>query len=343
VSDRWRDLSREAMLQIQEFIVHLLRDTSRDLSSRQAERKGTALRRLLRRSTALGGPGDLETLSGLPAFCGEILRETHSADARDVSEELQTLRGFLFSRLPWAEAERRMAAIEEHLIPRRTRDWHQAERVPGGRPVNTKRAPLLLFFDDLLAVSAAARQGKQGERAQRDGTLVDLVCFSPLRSREIVELRWEQLLWQTPGDDVLFGAWARCARRDVELLLPIHRRASDALAVLYALTRRVMDREPKGPVFRSMRHPYLPLDYRDVKAIIDRALEIARLSGTTRRDLLAAYAYHLKTAHGFTDPDLRETLGYGEVKHVRFLLQAHESWELNRKADAAGGPIPGWN
>jgi hypothetical protein len=109
--------------------------------------------------------------------------------------------------------------------------------------------------------------------------------------------------------------------------------------VLFALTRRVMDREPQGAVFRSLRHPYLPLSLRDVRARLEEAVAQAGLSAD-RYDLLAAYAYYLMTVHGYTIPDLRDALGYCEPKNVRALLQTHLAWELNRKVDERGGPIP---
>ena len=72
--------------------------------------------------------------------------------------------------------------------------------------------------------------------------------------------------------------------------------------------------------------------------ILIEALSKAGLEAS-RRDLLAAYAYYLKTTHGYTVLDLREVLGFGEPKYVRFLLQTHDAWELNRKADALEGPM----
>jgi len=96
---------------------------------------------------------------------------------------------------------------------------------------------------------------------------------------------------------------------------------------------------PEGRIFRSFRRPYQPLRDWDVYAILNEALSRVGLQAS-RRDLLAAYAYYLKTTHGYTVLDLREILWYGEPKVVRFLLQTHEAWELNQKADGLQGQMP---
>jgi hypothetical protein len=92
-------------------------------------------------------------------------------------------------------------------------------------------------------------------------------------------------------------------------------------------------------VFRTLRRPYLPLSYREIKEVLDEALRRAGITAV-RQDLLAAYAHQLMSRYGFTFVDLRKSLGYSEVKHVRGLLADHLSWEADRKADRLGGPPP---
>jgi hypothetical protein len=95
-------------------------------------------------------------------------------------------------------------------------------------------------------------------------------------------------------------------------------------------------------VFRGLRAPNDGLGSREIKAILDEAVSPISVHAT-RHDLLAGYAYYLSEAHGYTAPDLRHLLGYSEVKHVRQLLRAHGDWQLNRKIEGLGGPIPGWD
>jgi len=337
MADTLPRLDREGMRQIYEFAARWL-GVEEEVSPSRVESHLSRLRWLWRRTLSVGGPADLLELSLHPDICARILREPGDIGRTEVSAALQAYRNFLQVMLPGREGERRMAAIEARLIPRPTKHWYEAERVAGGWTRAAGQPRRLLFFEDLLRLVEKAREGKQGERAQRDGTLIALLCSSPLRWGEIVNLRWEQLRWHEPRGDAAFGAWVRCRRRDTELLLPVHRRASDPLAVLYAVSERIMDRQPEGSVFRALRYPYLPLSYRDAKKIFDETLSRAELKAT-RQDLLAAYAYCLKTSYGYTIPDLREALGYSEVKHARLLLQTHDAWELNRKVDELGVPF----
>lgn len=329
-----------ARIQIEEYVLHLLRSTP-PISYRKETLIRSALRHLLTDAVA-GADGDLLGLSLRPEICAAAFREPRSGDRSAVSGRLQTFRAFLIMELGGDEAARRLTAIEEHLIPRRTRHWHESERTGGGRYPRARRPIRLVFFDDLLKASVKAKEGKSPQHAQRDASLVSLLCFSALRWQEVMATTWEDLLWQdSDGGVEPFGAWCRCRRRDIELLLPVHRHAAAELALLHAITKRVMDRQPSGPVFRGLRHPYALLQYRDAKQIADDALALAGLNSATRRDLLAGFAFHLKVTHGFTHPDLRESLGYSEVQKVRNLLQSHEAWALNRTIDEMGGPVPG--
>jgi len=332
MSDPYRDLSRQAMAEIHLFAARrLLQLPERAPLSRVASEAG-ALRALMRRVALLGGPGTVAELSLQADFCARVLREPGRVRAAYVREWWRALREFL-RVMAGSEAEGRIAAIEERLVPRRTRDWDEAERVAGGHLESARRPSQLLFAEDLLAIVERAREGKEGEHAQRDGAMVSLFCWSSLRTGEILALCWEDVRWEEAPDDSPFTAWSRCRRRGAERWLPVHRRAADALALLHAVWKRTTDRKPEGRVFRSLHRPYWPLSDREIYVILNEALSRAALQAS-RRDLLAAYAYYLKTTHGYTVLDLREILGFGEPKHVRFLLRTHDAWELNRKADA---------
>jgi len=341
------DLGKVANIQIQEYILHRLKSEG-DFPVWRIAREEAALRRILAEASQGGGADNLLDLSLQAETCGRLFREPKVGDRSDVSHRLDALRSFLRVMVGDVEGERRMAAIEENMTPRKTRDWHQADHVGGGRPPSGRQVPRLAFFDDLLAIVERGAVEERGEHAQRDRALRSTVCFSPLRWSEIVVqhgshgLEWEGLKWN-PRDAVgPFGGLARVERRGRELWLPLHRRAADALAFLYATTRRVMDREPAGPVFRSLRRPYLPLQYSDAKDILDDAIRRTGLPQLSRRDLLAAYAFDLQEAHGYTFADLKKSLGLGDVNVARELLGTHEAWRLNERVDAAGGPIPGW-
>jgi len=80
----------------------------------------------------------------------------------------------------------------------------------------------------------------------------------------------------------------------------------------------------------------------EVQKAIDDAIRRTGLPQLSRRDLLAAYAFDLQEAHGYTFADLKKSLGLGDVNVARELLGTHEAWRLNERVDAAGGPIPGW-
>lgn len=337
MTDQRRELTRDALVELNTFFLSRLQPHN-GVPTARVEREKSHLARLLRRSMSQGGPTTLVELARNPELCARILRQPGKASASEVSAWLQAFWDFLQAMLPEEEAAHQREAIDSHLIPRPTRSWHQAERVGGGSSGRLGRAPRLLFAEDLMAVAEKAREGKRGEHAQRDLALVSMFCWSPLRSKEIERLQWEQVSWHEPQDDAPFTAWVRLRRNDFELQLPVHRRAVDPLAVLYAITKRVMDRRPEGPVFRSLRHPYGPLSYREIKEICDDALSRVGLTAT-RHDLLAAFAYFLMKTYDYTIPDLKEALGYSEVKHVRMLLETHHGWELNQKADKRGGPV----
>ncbi len=332
------ELTPKARIQIEEFILHKLH-TAQAFDSAKEGWLRSELRKIIVESS--DPSSDLIGLSSRPQVCAALFREPKSGDRTGVSRRLQSFREFLEFALPSADARNRIDAIENLLIPRRTREWDEAERIAGGRPHRSERAVRLVFVEELLAATVKAKEGKSPGQAQRDSALVSLLCFSPLRWQELVKARWEDIAWHEGESEHPFAAWYTCRRRDIELQLPVHRRATESLGVLFALSKRVMDRQPSGAIFRSMRHPYAPLQYRDAKQIADDILARAGLRAVARSDLLAGYAYHLKTRYGFTHPDLREALGYSEVKHVRNLLLTHEAWELNKTIDSMGGPIPG--
>jgi integrase len=328
------------MAEIHAFAARRLLDLPEGAATSSVANETYSLHALMHRAASLGGPETLAELSLQADLCARVLRDPGRVRAAYVREWWRALQAFLYlmagSR---SEAERRIAAIEERLIPRRTRDWDEAERVAGGHLDSAKRPSRLLFAEDLLAIVERAREGKEGEHAQRDAALVSLFCWSSLRSGEIPTLCWEDIRWEEARDDCPFTAWARCWRRGAYRWLPIHRRAADPLALLHAVRKRTMDRQPEGRIYRSLHRPYWPLSDREVYVILNEALSKAGLQAS-RRDLLAAYAYCLKTTHGYTVLDLREILGFGEPKVVRSLLRTHEAWRLNQKADALQGPMP---
>jgi integrase len=327
------------MAEIHVFAARRLLQLPEGVPTSRVAYEAAGLRALMRRAASLGGPSTLTELSLQADLCACALRRPGRVRADCVRKWWRALQEFLYLMVgSRSEAEHRIAAIEERLIPRRTRDWDEAERVVGGHPDATSRPSRLLFAEDLLAIAERAREGKEGEHAQRDGALVSLFCWSSLRTGEILALRWEDIQWEEARDDSPFIAWARCWRRDAYRWLPVYRRAADALALLYAVRKRTTDRQPNGRVFRSLRRPYRPLSAREIYVILNEALSRAGLQAS-RRDLLAAYAYYLKTTHGYTVLDLREILGFGEPKHVRFLLQTHDAWELNQKVDALQGLV----
>ena len=339
MGDPREDLSRQAMAEIYVFAARRLLQLPEGVPASRVPSEAAALRSLMRKAASLGGPGTLAELSLQADLCARVLREPGPVTVQTASAWWRALQEFLYltagSR---SEAERQIAAIEERLIPRRTRDWSEAGRMVGGRRDAKSRPARLLFAEDLLAIVERAREGKEGEHAQRDGALVSLFCWSSLRTGEILTLRWEGLQWEEVGDDHPFTLWVRCWRRGAYRSLPVHRRGAEPLGLLYAIRKRTMDLQPEGRVFRSLRRPYGPLSDREMKVILEEALCKAGLQAS-RRDLLAAYAYHLKTAHGYTVLDLREILGYRDPNEVRLLLQTHEAWELNRKADALEGSV----
>jgi len=332
--DLWHGLSREAALDIYRFAVRRL-ETGAELSPRQVEVQMRHLRWLLRQSMSRGGPATLAELAQNPELCARIFREPGKVSRKQVSLILQAFEDFLHLMVDATAAGRCLQAIETRLIPRQVKGWYQKERVGGGHNTKTETVRLL-FAPDLLAITEKAKEGKSGERVQRDLCLMALYCWSSLRVEEIVHLCWEQLLWEDLNPNATFGAWVRCSRYGTELTLPVHHRAAQPLAVLYAVTKRIMDRQPTGPVFRALRSPYEPLSYRSVKEIFDETVAKAGLQ-TTRRDLLAAYAHHLMKSHDYTILDLTKILGYADSHTVRLLLQTHLAWELNRKVDEDGG------
>jgi integrase len=329
----WQGIKREAALDIYRFAVRHL-ETEEGISPGQIDKQIRHLRWLLRQSMSLGGPADLVELSEQPDLCGRILREPGGASHDQASRCHLALADFLGLTLNAELAGQRLEAIEVQLIARRIKGWYQAERVVGGRRTR-EESRRLLVGTDLLALTEAAGEGKNGERALRDRCLVALLCWSGLGTGEIVSLSWEQMLWEDPRPDSPFTAWVRCSRDGRQLSLPVHRRAAEPLSLLYAMTKRIMNRQPEGRVFRALRGPYEPLGYRSAKEILDEALAKKELRAT-RGDLLAAFADYLMAAHGCTVPDLAVILGYKQAESVQRLLRTHRAWRLNRKADEGG-------
>jgi integrase len=329
----WQGIKREAVLDIYRFAVRHL-ETEEGLSPGQADKQIRHLRWLLRQSMSLGGPANLVELSEQPDLCARILREPGGASHDQVSRCHQALADFLRLTFDADLAGQRLEAIEVQLIARRIKGWYQAERVAGGRRTR-EESRRLMFGTDLLALTEAAGEEKSGERALRDRCLVALLCWSGLRTGEIVSLLWEQMLWEDPRPDDPFTAWVRCSRDGRQLTVPVHRRAAEPLALLYAMTKRIMNRQPEGRVFRTLRGPYAPLGYRSLREILDEALAKRELRAT-RGDLLAAFADYLMAAHGCTVPDLATILGYKQAESVQGLLRSHRAWRLNRKADQSG-------
>ncbi len=336
IANPWQGLSREAPLDIYRFAVRRL-ETGAELSPRQVEEQMRNLRWLLRQSMSRGGPARLVELVQNPDLCARIFREPGNVGRKQLSLILQAFEGFLHLMVDADVAGRCLEAIEARLIPRPVKGWYQVERVGGGHSTRTETVRLL-FAPDLLAITEKAKADKSGERVQRDLCLIALYCWSGLRVEEIVTLCWEQLLWEDENlnPNATFGAWVRCSRYDTELTLPVHRRAAQPLSLLHAVTKRIMDRQPTGRVFRALRSPYEPLSYRSVKEIFDETVAKAGLQAG-RRDLLAAYGHHLMKSHGCTILDLAKILGYADPHSVRLLLQTHLAWELNRKVDEDGG------
>jgi len=59
--------------------------------------------------------------------------------------------------------------------------------------------------------------------------------------------------------------------------------------------------------------------------------------GVTRRDMLGAYAYHLKTTYGYSISDLAAFLQYKRSENVMRLIESYRALELEGKAEETGG------
>lgn len=335
MSALWDETPREALREILPYALKLL-DT--DMPLGQIGRRADFLAWVARRAHELGGQPGLLALRYAPAFCAQIFTHPGSLGRWAVARRLQAYRDFLLDRLGEEEAERCLADIDQFLIPTGTKSWYRAERRGGGRP-DSRRTPRLLFAQQLLASVEKAGAGKRGEQAIRDQALVATCCWSPLWPGEVVGLTWEQIGWGEAEGDSPFTAWVHCTRSQRELILPVHRNAASRLALLHAVVKRSQDRQPTGPVFRSLCQPYDRLTYRQIKDRVDAALASAGLRAT-RRDLLAAYCYHLKSTYGYQEPDLTVLLGYAEAKTIVSLLESYRAWEADRRADELGGPLP---
>lgn len=330
------ELAREALREVYVFAVGRLSDPTDQEPAWRVEDEVSRLKHIVRKSLEAGGPGTLLELSQSPEVAACLFTEPGRLHRWDVSKLWQTYRDFVEAMVrPEEETDKRLRAIEDRLLPRQTRGWHQVERVGGGHRYGAGRDSRLLFAVDLVAICSKAAAGRRGEAALRDEALVRLCCWSGLRFSEIAFLRWQQLEWEQEPDGKLFPVWVRCRRRKLELRLPVHFNALPILRRLYALAQQSTDRTPQGSVFRTLRQPYRRLSLREAREILERALERADFAGASILDLRAAFADHLNTKYGVTRLELTEILGYGEHKHVRHLLEGHHSWYLNQKADAA--------
>jgi integrase len=329
------ELGREALRQIYVFAVTCLSDPANPDPAYRTEEQVSQLKHVNRKSLEVGGPDTLLELSQSPEVAARLFTEPEPSPYGKVSRRWQTYRRFIETMVrPEEEAATRLRAIEDRLLPRQTRGWHQVERVGGGHRF-AGRDRRLLFAVDLVAICSRAAEDMQGEAAVRAEALVSLCCWSGLRLGEMHFLEWAHLEWEQKPEGKLFPLWVRCRRRSLELHLPVHARGAAALRKLYSLAQRSSDRMPQGPVFRTLRRPYRRLSMRKEREILDEALEQAGFAGASALDLRAALADHLNTYHEVTRLELTEILGYGEHKHVRHLLEGHRSWRLNQKVDAA--------
>ena len=291
----------------------------------------THLRAFARRVSELGGPPSLLAATEDPVIAATALRRPGTSQTTAASW-LMTLRLFLGNALGEEEGSRRMAAIEEMMIPRRPKGWDQTNRIPGGRKSQGALDRRVLSMVDLLAIIEKARLGKRGERAVRDHAFVAILCSSGLRMKEVTALCWEDIEWEEVSGGKIFPIWASCRRRGRDLSLPIYKVARGPLKTLHGLTSSADDRTPNGPVFRSIRAPHDQLGYRELRLIVESALRDAGFDGLALTEVRAAFAHHLLTRKGVTEIELTHVLGYGEHKHVRWLLEAHRAMDLNRKA-----------
>jgi integrase len=224
--------------------------------------------------------------------------------------------------------------IDRLLIPRVKYAWTYSDTTGGGQRRGRDRR--LLFWVDLMAVMERAGQGKVGELALRDRAILGLCCGSPLRIREIAELRWESLAWHPQGEVKLFPVWATVERRGAPIELPIYARVMPPLIALRD-THQGLDRaEPAGAIFRELRDPFSGLKYRWVKSIFDSTVAGAGLRGASLLDLKAAFADQLIHAHKISEQHLTGLLGYALHDSMLDLIREHKIWRLNRaKSDNA--------
>ena len=179
------ELGREAVREIHTFAVARLSDPSGQDPAWRVEEEVSRLKHIARKSLEAGGPGTLLELSQSSEFAARLFTEPGHFYRWDVSGLWQTFRDFVEAMVqPEKEAARRIQAIEGRLLPRRTRGWHQAERIGGGHRYGAGRDRRLLFAVDLVAICSKAAAGKRGEAALRDEALVRLCCWSGLRFSE---------------------------------------------------------------------------------------------------------------------------------------------------------------
>ena len=319
----------EVEARIREFLSLWKADESP--SKRSIERTRSSLRSLARRSKKIGGPNTPLELARRPDVVACIARAPGRVRDATVSTWLQAMRDFIRIMIaPPDAAKRLIEEIDALLIPRSKPTWQFSDTTGGGHPQGG-RDRLLLVWVDLMAVIERASQGKAGELAFRDRTILGMCCGSSLRISEIADLRWQDLRWHPEGEHKLFPVWATTERRGGPVQLPVYFRVVPSLLALRDIQGGADGASPSGSIFRELRNPFSGLKRRRVKSIFDEAVGIAGFPGASLLELKAAFADHLIHKEKISEEHLTRLLGYARHESTLDLLREHKIWRLNQE------------
>jgi integrase len=323
----WQDLNPAVVRQLLQFGLKAL-DAGRSPAALSGDlNRLTWLARELR---LRGASDDLLDVTGNLTVLHAVFRESHATRRGEMSQRLRSYDDFLTALLPPEQAGTGLRAVRAGLIPR-LGPGGEVDMVPGGRGERAPTWTRPIFPAGLNRICEAAGGTSSEAFRLRDESLVRVLAWSHFQWGEVLRLRWEDIVW-SPNDEDPFGAWVETP----DGKKPIHRLGSNRLALLFAIEARLLGERPTGPAFHSMKRPYRPLSPVHGRRILNEALAGAGYPGVTRRDMLAAYGYHLRVTYGFSVSDLVEFFGYKRSANVMALLESYRAVELDAVAEERG-------
>ena len=280
------------------------------------------LRTTVRLSASLREPLTIADLFSRVGRVAEVVRDPPVTPARSTGRAryiaIQRFLSLMCSELGWDKAAK-LVELDALLPKRTTHGWYSTGTLVAGSLTRRRAQGVTLSTDDLRRILSTTDSCSPRFRL-RDRTLLALHCFTGLRAREIVGLKWEaiQHLTSASNHHVLAAA---VIRQERELILLLPEPAGSSLAA-FASVSGLNEHELRGPIFRRTPASARPLTAMAARNIVVAACRRAGLPPANCIELRAAGAQYLRS-HGLSDHETAQVFGYIYVKSLDRLLSRH--------------------